>query len=137
LKGDSENVGDQALTWFHCTVRSHETGAETWIGSLRFEGSDFTYWNKCAAFLEIYSTQKVPASSIPKLNVTFHYPRINGAAPSLKKAFVNYNVAGRSASPACAKAHVDGSDIVVDIGALFPRTKEETSETLSVAAPNR
>ncbi len=135
VKGDSEVAGDKTLTWFHCIVTTHATSAVTWIGSLRFEGSDFTFWNKNAAFVEIYSTQQVPSSNIPKATVTFSYPRINGAAPALKKASVNYNFEGRSASPACAKARAEGSDVVVEIGSIFQRTKEESSQPLAMTVP--
>jgi hypothetical protein len=135
VKGDSETIDNKVQTWFHCIVRTHATGAVTWIGSLRFDGSDFTFWNKNAAFVEIYSTGKIPASNIPKVTITFSYPRMNGAPPSLKKATVNYNVTGRSASPACAAAHAQGSDVVIEIGPIFERTKEDGSHDLAIVGP--
>ena len=51
------------------------------MGSLRFEGEDFTFWDRNAAFVEIYATSKIPKSGIPKVSVTFGYPRLNGKAP--------------------------------------------------------
>ena len=135
VKGDTETVEEKPRTWFHCIVTSHETGAVTWVGSLRFEGTDFTFWNKHAAFVEIYSTQKIPASNVPKATVTFGYPRINGAPPTLAKATVNYNSKGRAASPACAKAHGEGAAVVVEIGALFQRAEGEGSPELAIVGP--
>jgi hypothetical protein len=39
------------------------------IGSLRFEGSEFTFWAKHSALVEVYSTSKIPKSGILKVNV--------------------------------------------------------------------
>ncbi len=132
VKGDSEKVEDKDCTWFHCLVRSHQTGATTAVGSLRFEGTDFTYWAKHAAFVEVYSTAKVPRSNIPPVVVTFGYPRINGARPTLKKATVNYNASGRAAAPACANARADGSNIVVEVGPIFVREEGKGMQNLEV-----
>lgn len=135
VKGDTETIDGQPHTWFHCIIRNHATGALTSIGSLRFEGTDFTFWEKNAAFVEIYSTEKIPSSGIPKVNVTFGYPRINGVAPVLKEAFVNHPQTGRAASPACAKEHAEGANVVVEIGAIFPTSQQEKREALAITAP--
>ena len=44
VKGKSETLEGKPHTWFLCMVRSHETGVETYVGSLRFEGKSFTFW---------------------------------------------------------------------------------------------
>jgi len=135
VKGDTETIEGQPHTWFHCIVRAHATGAVTVIGSLRFEGADFTFWERSSAFVEVYSTAKIPAPGIPKVNVTFGYPRVNGIAPALKAAFVTHPQSGGSASPACAREHVDGSDIIVEVGPIFPTAQQEKRQTLPVMAP--
>jgi hypothetical protein len=135
VKGDTETIDGKPHTWFHCLVRSHATGEVTAIGSLRFEGTDFKFWARHAAFVEVYSTAKVPASNIPKVNVTFGYPLINGAAPAMKKASVNHPQSGDAAAPACAKAHADGANVVVEVGPIFTRPENESRYPLAVVAP--
>lgn len=135
VKGDLETIEGQPHTWFHCLVRSHQDEAVTYVGSLRFEGSDFEFWARHAAFVEIYSTQKIPKSGIPKVNVKFGYPRINSTAPALKRAWVNYNPTGSAASPPCAKARAEDSTVVIEIGPIFQRTENEKGHELDLRPP--
>lgn len=132
VKGDTELVDGAAQTWFHCLVRNHADQVTTSIGSLRFEGTDFSYWAKHSAFLEIYSTQKVPRSNIPRAVVTFGYPRINGGKPPLKRTSVNYNATGRAQAPACATARAEGERIVVELGPIFQRDPAAGNRQLEV-----
>ena len=46
VKGDLELINEQPHTWFHCLVRSHKSDFTTYMGSLRFEGEDFTFWDR-------------------------------------------------------------------------------------------
>ena len=75
---------DKDCTWFHCRVKD-AAGVAHEVGSLRFEGTDFTFWPKHSAFVEVYSTAKIPKSGIPKVNISFGWPRLNGAKVALKK----------------------------------------------------
>ena len=104
VKGDAVVIEGRSHTWFHCLIRSHGNGMTTYVGSLRFEGSQFSFWKRHAAFVEVYSTSRIPRSGIPKVIVTFGYPRINGVRPPLERASANYN---HSASPQCAMAKGD------------------------------
>ncbi|EEF57481.1 hypothetical protein [Pedosphaera parvula] len=131
VKGDTEVIKGEAQTWFHCLVRSHATEEVTWIGSLRFEGTDFQFWNQHAAFVEVYSTKILPHPGIPKVNVTFGYPRLNGTKPKLVKASANYNV---KSSPACARAKGAGDCVVVEVGEIFARKSEEGQEKIDLNA---
>jgi hypothetical protein len=97
-------------------VRSHRDGANTYMGSLRFEGDQFTFWDRNVAFVEVYSTLKIPRSGIPKVRVTFGYPRINGVERTLKAAHVYSNA---EKSPQCTSVSVSGRSVVVDVGAMF------------------
>jgi hypothetical protein len=132
VKGDTETVEGVAHTWFHCLVRAHSNQVTTAVGSLRFEGTDFTYWAKHAAFLEIYSTQPIPRSNIPRVVVTFGYPRINGVKPPAKRVSVNYNATGRAQAPACATARADGENIVVELGPIFQRDPAAGTQDLEL-----
>lgn len=132
VKGDTELAKGNPQTWFHCLVRSHATEELNWIGSLRFEGADFQFWNQHAAFVEVYSTKILPRSNIPKVNVTFGYPLINGARPKLVRASANYNP---KSSPACARAKGIGDRVVVEVGEMFTRTPEQGQERIELKLP--
>ena len=119
-KADSETVKDVACTWFKCSVKDPQ-GTVHDIGSLRFEGTDFTFWPKHSAFVEVYSTAKIPRSGIPKVNITFGWPRLNGHKADLKKASAYYPHDSGPAAPDCAWVKADGENCRVEIGPIFKR----------------
>lgn len=133
---DTETVNDQDYTWVSCSVTSRDTGATRYIGSLRFEGKDLTFWDRHVAFVEVYSTAKIPRSEIPEVKVTFGYPRVNGQPPPLKSARVAHPGPGeRSGSPDCATAVADGSDVVVTVGPIFERDTKDRKHPLELKTP--
>ena len=111
-------------TWFDCRVRKKGETKGVDVGGLRFEGSKFSYWARHSAFVEVYSTSKIPRSGIPKVNVTFGYPRFNGRRPKLKRAYAIHPDSGVAASPACARVLGRGQDVRVEVGAIFKRKPE-------------
>ncbi len=127
-KGKKE--GDK--TWFDCRVLVKETGKSIDVGGLLFEGTNFTFWDRHATFVEIYSTSKIPRSGIPKANVTFGYPLVNGAKPALLDCRAYHPAKGGAGSPACAKARVEGEKVVVEIGPLFRRPENKNSYLLKL-----
>ncbi len=131
-KGATE--GDS--TWFTCTIRDAK-GAVHEVGSLRFEGSDFTFWEKHSAFVEVYSTSKIPKSGIPKVNVTFGWPRLNGAKVLLKKAHAYYPDKGGPDSPDCAWVKADGENCVVEVGPIFKRDEAKRRHDLVLGSKTR
>jgi hypothetical protein len=131
VKGETEKQGEKSHTWFLCRVRDPQGGQHE-IGSLRFEGDDFSFWPRHAAFVEVYSTAKIPNSGIPKVNVTFGYPRINGQPPSFKKATAVFPAKGTTGSPACAKVRAEGENVVVEVGPIFKRDPAKAREKLAV-----
>jgi hypothetical protein len=134
---DTEHGETTNYTWVSCFVTAHATGEQRFIGSLRFEGTDLTFWNRHAAFVEVYSTAKIPRSEIPEVKVTFGYPRVNGQPPKLKSARVVHPGPGeQSASPDCATAVAEGSDVVVSVGKIFEREAKERRHTLDVKQPD-
>jgi hypothetical protein len=106
-KGETEIANGRTNTWFNCRVKDAQ-GQVQEVGSLRFEGGDFTFWARHSAFLEVYSTAKIPRSGIPKVNVTFGWPRINGQKASLQRAHAYYPSKTGPASPDCAWIKADG-----------------------------
>lgn len=133
---DTETIEGQDFTWVSCFVTSRDTGLTRFIGSLRFEGRDLTFWDRHAAFVEVYSTARIPRSEIPAVKVTFGYPRVNGQAPALKSARVVHPGPGeRSGSPDCATAVADGSDVVVTVGPIFDREAKDRKHSLDLKAP--
>lgn len=120
VKGETEEIDGKPCTWFQCRVKDAQ-GTVHDVGSLRFEGNDFTFWGKHSAFVEVYSTAKIPRPGIPKVNVTFGWPRLNGAKIALKKAFAYYPDKGGPDSPDCAWVKADGETCVVEVGPIFKR----------------
>ncbi len=120
LKGATETVAGVPATWFVCSVKDPE-GRVQEVGSLRFEGKDFTFWARHSAFVEVYSTSKIPRSAIPKVNVTFGWPRLNGKKVALKKVSAFYPHETGPAAPDCAWAKADGENCLVEIGPIFQR----------------
>lgn len=133
---DTETAGSNVFTWISCFITSHESGRTHYIGSLRFEGTDLTFWAQHSAFVEVYSTAKIPKSGIPEVTVTFGYPRINGRAPKFKSASVHHPAPGQpSGSPDCATATADGGNIVVKVGPIFEREAGRRHHPLQLQPP--
>jgi len=134
-KAATEVAGGKTNTWFACRIE--RAGAEPFeVGRLRFEGDDFTYWARHAAFVEVYSTAKIPKSAIPEVRVTFGYPRLNGQAPKFKSARVNHPGPGeQSASPDCARAEAEGDRVVVSLGPIFERAATDRKHSLDLRVP--
>ncbi len=122
-------------TWFTCTIRDVK-GAVHEVGSLRFEGTDFTFWEKHSAFVEVYSTSKIPQSGIPKVNVTFGWPRLNGQKIALKKAHAYYPDKGGPDSPDCAWVKADGEKCVVEVGPIFKRDEAKRRHDIAITGLN-
>jgi hypothetical protein len=129
IKADTLVANGQTNTWFTCRVKDPQ-GALHEIGSLRFEGSDFTFWDRHSAFLEVYSTEKIPHAGIPKVNVTFGWPRVNGQEPNLKKAHAYYPSKTGAASPDCAWIKADGQSVRVEVGPIFQRDEAQRRHDL-------
>ena len=117
VKGKQE--GDK--TWFDCRVLVKGTGKTIDVGGLLFEGTNFSFWSSHATFVEIYATSKIPRSGIPKVNVTFGYPLINGAKPKFRYASAYHPTTGSAGSPTCAKVRAQGDKVVVEVGPIFRR----------------
>lgn len=132
-KGESEKIDGVDCTWFHCRVKD-AAGVSHEVGSLRFEGTDFTFWEKHSAFVEVYSTSKIPKSGIPKVNITFGWPRLNGAKVALKKASAYYPdpKGGTTGSPDCAWIKTDGEKCTVEVGPIFKRDESKRRHPLDL-----
>ncbi len=130
----TEEMDGKKQTWFNCQVID-ANGTKFPVGSLRFEGDDFTYWARHSAFVEVYSTEKVPQSNIPKVKVTFGWPRLNGKAAEVKKASAYYPSQTGPAAPDCAKASADGSKVLVEVGPIFKRDEAQRRHPLEIKPP--
>ena len=134
-KAQTEIANGQTNTWFTCRVKD-AAGQVHEIGSLRFEGADFAFWARHAAFVEVYSTAKIPRSDIPEVKVTFGYPRINGQFPKLTSARVVHPAAGeQSGAPDAATAVADGANVVVTVGPIFQRDAKDRKHALDLKMP--
>ncbi len=121
---------EEGVSWFRCQVKA-EDGTQVDIGSLRFEGTDFRYWPRHSAFVEVYSTQKIPRSAIPKVEVAFGCPRINGQPVELKRVSAFYPNQGTQASPDCAIVESRDNQWVVRVGEIFKRDESQRRHELS------
>ncbi len=130
-KGTTEIAGGQTNTWFTCTVKSVD-GSVREVGSLRFEGADFKFWARHSAFVEVYSTAKIPHADIPKVNITFSWPRVNGEKVPLKKVSAYYPSKTGPASPDCCWIKADGENVRVEVGAIFIRDEAQRRHELNV-----
>lgn len=130
-KGASEVRDGRTNTWFTCSVKSAE-GKVKEVGSLKFEGTDFSFWARHSNFVEVYSTAKIPRSGIPKVNVTFSAPRINGVTPPLKKVSAYYPSKAGPASPDCAWVVPNGSGVRVEVGPIFVRDEARRRHDLKL-----
>ena len=136
-KGQTKIADSKTNTWFTCRVKD-AAGKVKEIGSLQFEGEAFTFWEKHAAFVEVYSTAKIPRSEIPEVKIAFGYPRINGQYPKLKSALVVHPAAGeRSGAPDAATAVAVDSTVVVTLGPIFQREAKDRKHPLDLRAPPR
>lgn len=136
-KGATEVHDGKTNTWFSCSVKGAE-GTMHEVGSLRFEGTEFSFWARHSNFVEVYSTAKIPRSGIPKVKVTFSAPRINGVTPPLKRVSAYYPSKTGPASPDCAWVVPDGSGVRVEVGPIFVRDEKRRSHELKLAtAPAR
>jgi hypothetical protein len=135
-KGETDTVKSTEGTWFECRITS-KFGQKTVVGSIFFEGTDFTFWERHSAFVEVYSTSKIPRSGIPKVNVTFGWPRINGEKIALKDATAYYPDQQGPSSPDCAIVKADGENCVVEVAEIFKReeSKRRHSLLLQQSAP--
>jgi hypothetical protein len=136
-KGATEIADGKTNTWFTCTVKSGD-GSVHEIGSLRFEGEDFTFWARHSAFVEVYSTAKIPHSNIPKVNITFGWPRLNGQRAPLKRASAYYpHKSGEPAAPDCAWIKAEGEKVRVELGPIFVRDESQRRHDLELRAAER
>ena len=131
VKDQTEVTDGRTNTWFTCQVKDSQ-GATFSIGSLRFEGSDFTFWDRNSAFVEVYSTSKIPRSGIPKVNISFGWPRLNGQPSALKRARAYYPSKTGPAAPDCALAKADGANVRVEVGPIFQRDEPQRRHDLSL-----
>ena len=134
VKDKTETVDGKPQTWFTCQVKD-AAGTVFSAGSLRFEGDDFTFWAKHSAFVEVYSTEKIPHSGIPKINVTFGWPQINGKPAPVKKTSAYYPHDNGPAAPDCATATADGAKVKVAVGPIFVRDEKLRRHPLEIKNP--
>jgi hypothetical protein len=133
-KGATEIADGKTNTWFNCRIKSAD-GSVREVGSLRFEGSDFTFWARHSAFVEVYSTAKIPDSDIPKVNVTFGRPQVNGVKLPLKKVSARYPYKpGEPIAPDCAWVKADGENCRVEVGPIFVRDAAMRQHELKLSA---
>ncbi len=136
-KGETVNHKGGRATWFTCRVRDHAGDRVEEIGSLLFEGEEFRFWAGHSAFVEVYATEKIPRPNIPKVNVTFGWPRLNGKKAAVTRVSAHYPEAGAKGvpgSPDCANVRAVGEGCLVETGPIFKRDEMKRRHALDVKA---
>lgn len=133
-KGEREEIDGRPHTWFECRVKGPD-GAWQPVGQLRFEGETFTFWPRHSAFVEVYATAKIPRSGIPKVNIRFDWPRLNGQPAKVRSAHAFYPDKNTQGSPDCAVVKADGSSAVVEVGPIFKRDEAARRHPLELKQP--
>jgi hypothetical protein len=133
-KGKTVEYKGAKATWFVCRVQQKDSSEPFEVGSLLFEGEDFTYWPRHSAFVEVYSTSKIPNSNIPRVNVSFGTPRLNGKKASIKRVSAYYPDPARGVpgSPDCAKIRGEGDQCIVEVGEIFKRDEKERRHSIEL-----
>ena len=72
----------------------------------------------------------VHRADIPKVNITFSPPRINGVTPSIKRVSAHYPNKALTALPDCARVMPDGSGVRVEVGPIFVRDEKRHTHEL-------
>ena len=82
--------------------------------------------------MEVYSTAKIPRSGIPKVNITFGWPRLNGHPALVKRASAYYPSKTGPAAPDCAVATAEGEAVRVEVGPIFRRDEQQRRHELLI-----
>ncbi len=72
---------------------------------------------------------------IPKVEVTFGWPRINGRPAAVTGASAHYPDRGTQAGPDCATIRAEGQAVRVSVGRIFKRDPAKRSHPLELDAP--
>ncbi|MDR0711647.1 MAG: hypothetical protein LBF67_04825 [Prevotellaceae bacterium] len=115
VKEETVLFKDTLHTWVALEVTDKNKSEAYRIGRLLFLGDTLKLRQNIAAFLEIYSTEKIPKSDIPEARVTFGYPRINGRELPLYNVMAMYPTSGQASSPNVAEVTSENNDISVSI----------------------
>ena len=110
--------------WFGASVIDKASGAETRIGALRLDGSQFHIDMTMAAFVEVYGK-----SRIPHVTVAFSEPRINAQACASSSTKVLYPKHGLDDPPRFATVAVLGDLAIVTT--LPAGTQDQVTEGVS------
>ncbi|MEE2642655.1 MAG: hypothetical protein VX768_18650 [Planctomycetota bacterium] len=114
---ETEQVDGQTHTWFACFLKDHDRKREYRVGALRFEGKTFSFNGRSTSFVEIYSTSRIPQSAVPRVDVTFFPPSVNGKRLSPRSVTVYHPRKGDrgSPSPTIGLATSTGKGICVEL----------------------
>ena len=85
-------------------------------------------------YIEFHCTTKIPKSGIPKVNVTFGWPRLSGQKVALKQASAYYPdpTKGSPGSPDCVWTKADGEKCVVEVGPIFMRDETKRRHVIDI-----
>lgn len=120
---DRELVDGKPFTWVGAFVFRHESNENLFVGALRFPGEGLTLGRKVANFVEVYGPRR-PVEAIPKVQVTFSPPIVNGIPARAASAMAIYP----KGVPDYAEAKPRDGSLVVTVGTpVEGRTERRTT----------
>lgn len=116
LSYEKDKAGDE-WTWVGAFLTEHETRQTVFISSLKFPGRTLKFWGRHSAFIEIYGGKKVVIEDLPRLEIRFGMPRINGRAAEVRQLSVNFPRDSGPASPAIMSVRLSesGDEVICDL----------------------
>ncbi|MDR2385770.1 MAG: hypothetical protein LBD80_08975 [Tannerella sp.] len=117
-------------TWVALDLTDKNKSETYRIGRLLFQGDTLKMRQNIAAFLEIYSTAKIPFSDVPEAVVTFGYPRINNEELPLHNVKALHTTTGIASSPNVADVTSENNDISISISPSVRPQPENPIQTI-------
>ena len=101
-------------TWVGAFLTEKSSNQTIFIAALKFPGRTLKFWGQHASFIEIYGGKKVVIADLPKLEVRFGMPRVNGQSVATRQLSVSYPKDGSTASPAIMTSELsaDGKEVI-------------------------
>jgi hypothetical protein len=112
-------------TWVALEIAERGRPETFRIGRLLFSGETLALHRNIAAFLEIYSTEKIRASDVPEATVTLGFPRINGRELPVQGVMTTYPRTGVASSPNVAEVRAEWKNVLVRIAPVVRPSSED------------
>ena len=127
VKLDTQWIDGKPFTWVGYFIYDHQRDTETYCGSLRFEGETLALDKNNAGFIELYGRRPASLDDIPKIEVIFHHPVLNGRPVELANAVAFYpqGVPDYAVARGVTDAETKSFDLHFKVGEKVERDKRQ------------